>query len=97
MPQIYWDYGEGSLPFEAALSAWRETVTNPNIKLAVGLAAYKVTDKPADYWSSGDVLKRQVQDLRTEPNYIGFSIFRYEDLFSDRLKTERENLKEILG
>ena len=97
MPQIYWDYGEGSLPFETALSAWKEILTNPNIKLAVGLAAYKVTDTPADYWSSGDILKRQVEDLRTVPNYIGFSIFRYEDLFSDRLKTERENLNQILG
>lgn len=97
MPQLYWDYGQGVLPFETALASWKEIVTNPKIKLAVGLAAYRVVDTPSEFWSSGDILKRQVEDSRTASNYGGFSIFRYEDFFSDRLNNERNNLKRILG
>lgn len=97
MPQLYWDYGEGVLPFETALSNWRKIVTNPNIKLAVGLAAYKVTDTVAEHWASGDILKRQVEDSRKAANYGGFALYRYEYFFSNKLKTERENLKQILG
>ena len=85
------------LPFETALASWKEIVTNPKIKLAVGLAAYRVVDTPSEFWSSGDILKRQVEDSRTASNYGGFSIFRYEDFFSDRLNNERNNLKRILG
>lgn len=96
-PQLYWDYGEGTLPFETALSDWQETVTNPDIKLIIGLAAYKVVDKPSDFWASGDILKRQVEDSRKIANFGGFSIFRYEDFFSVRLNNERYNLKQILG
>lgn len=97
MPQLYWDYGQGTLPFETALSNWKETVTNPKVKLAVGLAAYRVVDTPSEFWSSGDILKRQVEDSRKITDFSGFSIFRYEDFFSDRLKKERNNLKRILG
>lgn len=97
MPQLYWDYGQGPLPFESALSNWRQTVTNPKVKLAVGLAAYRVTDTGSGFWSSGDVLKRQVEDSRKIPNYCGFSMFRYSFFFSDTLKTERGNLQKILS
>lgn len=96
-PQLYWDYGQGSLPFETALENWKKAVSNADIKLIVGLAAYRVTDTVSEFWSSGDVLKRQVEDSRVITNYGGFAMFRYDFFFSDRLKTERGNLKQILG
>lgn len=96
-PQLYWDYGQGALPFETALENWKKTVSNPDIKLTVGLAAYRVTDTVSEFWSSGNVLKRQVEDSRKISNYGGFAMFRYDFFFSDKLKTERGNLKQILG
>lgn len=96
-PQLYWDYGQGALPYEKALENWKNTVINSNVKLLVGLAPYRVTEGNGNTWNSGDILERQVTDARTASNYGGFMLFRYDFFFSDALKTERDNLKGILG
>ena len=95
-PQLYWDYGQGSLPYETALANWKKTVTSPSVKLITGHAAYRVAENGTGGWASGDILKRQVSDARGAANYGGFIMFRYDHLFSDALETERRNLKSIL-
>lgn len=95
-PQLYWDYGQGSLPYETALANWKKTVTSPSVKLITGHAAYRVAESGTGGWASGDILKRQVSDARGAANYGGFIMFRYDHLFSDALETERRNLKSIL-
>ena len=75
----------------------KKTVKNSNVKLIVGLAPYRVTQGNGDVWNAGDILKRQVSDARAAANYGGFIMFRYDFFFSDTLKTERDNLKGILG
>ncbi len=95
-PQLYWDYGQGTLPYDVALEKWTKVVTNKKVKLIVGLAAYGVADEDNEFWKSGDVLKRQVIDARKTSNYGGFIVFRYKYLFSPELKTELNNLKSIL-
>ena len=95
-PQLYWDYGQGSLPYETALANWKKTVTSPSVKLITGHAAYRVAESGTGGWASGDTLKRQVSDARGAANYGGFIMFRYDHLFSDALETERRNLKSIL-
>lgn len=96
-PQLYWDYGQAALPYEKALENWKKTVKNSNVKLIVGLAPYRVAQGNGDVWNSGDILKRQVSDACSAANYGGFIMFRYDFFFSDTLKTERDNLKGILG
>ena len=95
-PQLYWDYGQGSLPYETALANWKKNVTSPSVKLITGHAAYRVAESGTGGWASGDILKRQVSDARGAANYGGFIMFRYDHLFSDALETERRNLKSIL-
>ncbi len=90
MPQLYWAFGEGELPFERALSQWQKTVTNKNIKLMVGLAAYKVGTN--GYWNDGDILAREVALSRTARQYSGYALFRYSSIFSPACDTERQNL-----
>ena len=85
------------MPYEKALENWKKTVKNSNVKLIVGLAPYRVTQGNGDVWNAGDILKRQVSDARAAANYGGFIMFRYDFFFSDTLKTERDNLKGILG
>lgn len=94
-PQLYWDYGQGSLPYEKALANWRKIVTNENVKFFAGLAPYRVAESKDDFWKSGNVLSRQITDARSVKNYGGFMMFRYDFLFSDALKTELSNLKKI--
>ena len=96
-PQLYWDYGQQPLPYGKALEKWKKTVTNGSVSLIVGLAPYRIEQSDGSRWNAGDILKRQVSDARTAANYGGFIMFRYEHFFSDKLKTERDNLKSILG
>ncbi len=95
-PQIYWDYGQMPLPFETALENWNNTVTNPKVKLIVGLAPYRIENPSFNFSHSGDILKRQVTDSRKAQNYGGFIMFRCELFFRDAIKTELDNLKSIL-
>lgn len=90
MPQIYRSFDEGTLPFDKALSEWEKIVTNDNVKLMVGLAAYKVGEN--EYWNSGDILARQVKLSRSSSHYSGYALFRYSLLFSPVCDTERLNL-----
>ena len=94
-PQLYWSYGEGSLPFEKALAKWQGIVTAPGIKLVAGLAAYKVGTN--SYWSSGDVLSREITDSRKSKNSGGFILFRYDNYFSTVCDSERQNIKALLS
>lgn len=97
-PQLYWDYGQGILPYEKALDEWKKAVVNPNVKLLVGLAAYRAGDESlSPYWGSGNVLARQVADARNAANYKGFILFRYEHFFDDVRAAERSSLKSILN
>lgn len=99
-PQLYWDYGQGSQPYEKALDNWKNVVTAPNVKLIVGLAPYRIyeeSDKDGTFWKSGNVLARQVSDAKKFDRYGGFMMFRYKHFFDERLAAERENLKKVMG
>lgn len=89
-PQLYWGYGEGTLPYDTALESWKSLVKSKDIRLIVGLAAYKVGEN--EYWRDGDILSRQVSDAQKCPQYSGFALFRYSYLFSDICNSEREKL-----
>ncbi len=93
-PQIYWSYGEGSLPYETALANWGEVVTSPSVELIIGQAAYKVGVN--NYWTAGNILARQISDARAYSRYGGFIMFRYDQYFSGALATERENVRVLI-
>ncbi len=92
-PQIYWSYGEGSLPYDTALANWQGVVTSPSVKLIIGQAAYKVGAN--SYWTAGNILARQISDARASSNYGGFIMFRYDQYFGATCATERANVSAI--
>lgn len=94
-PQLYWSYGEGTLPFEKALPIWQEMVTCPQVKLIIGLAPYKVGVKPE--WTAGNILAREIVDSRKSSQYAGFIMYRYDFYVADVCKTERQNVNTLLG
>ena len=92
-PQIYWGYGytlqSGStrFAFENIVPAWLAYPRAEGVALYFGLGAYRVgtgdggaNPDSVSGWSTGDVLARQVQDLRSQ-NAGGWALYRYGSLF----------------
>ena len=105
MPQIYFGYNHNTLDYLKNLNQWKNTITNTNIDLVIGLAAYKIgyaQDGGSNEWSKDStILKRQVIDAKNGlgTKYKGFCVFSYDDLFStNSLNTSfRNNLKQVMN
>lgn len=69
IPQIYFGFKNESCPFEHTLEQWENIVSNDNIKLIIGLGAYKLGK--ADTWAgitgenewleNPDIIKQQIE------------------------------------
>lgn len=89
MPQIYFGFENESKPFLEVVKMWNDLIKIDDIKLLPALAFYKSgqTDKYAksgkDEWiNKTDIIKRQVLASRNVSKYDGFSLFRYDYIFS---------------
>lgn len=99
IPQIYWGFDHPVKPFEATLQEWKMIVGDSDVRLAPGLAAYKVgsTDAGAgdasnEWVDRSDILGRQVQ-YALDQNCVGASFYNYGTLFvpSDEIRQNVEN------
>ena len=72
-------------------------VTNPDVKLYLGLAVYKAgSDADSGTWkSSGDILARQVE-LGRETSCDGFMFYSCDYLNQDQTKEEVQNVVKLL-
>ena len=108
MPQIYYGFENETKPFTSVLKEWNEIIKDKRINLYVALALYKsgkldiYAKKGREEWINNyDIIKRQVLHIRKENKDMGFSIFRYDNLFNTENYTENtvkevENLNSIL-
>ncbi|MBQ5333602.1 MAG: family 10 glycosylhydrolase [Oscillospiraceae bacterium] len=85
-PQIYFGFENTAQPYAETVDKWDKLVTSPDVKLVIGLAAYKsgTEDKYAgngvrEWISSNDILARQ-REL-TDIYNAGYAFFRYDSLF----------------
>lgn len=101
-PQVYFGFQNATMPYAPTVQTWRALVTNPNVKLYIGLAAYKLGNDDYNAGASGlkewigttDILKRMLQTARTN-NADGFIIFSYKALVNPANATEMENLRSL--
>ncbi len=107
-PQIYYGFENATQPFAQTVKEWHDYVKGTNVKLYVGLAAYK--SGQVDTWAGTgknewvnnvDILKRQVLESRQYSTYKGFFIYKYESMFklttsiNWHMTKEKENLQSI--
>ena len=108
MPQIYFGFENGTLPFIKTVKMWNDLILNNDTKLVVALSLYKSgnTDKYAgsgknEWIENSDIIANQIIEARKVLNYEGFSIFRYEflvkDNMNDSLYSEVSNLRYLMG
>lgn len=101
-PQIYWGFNNTAAPFRQVAREWSACVTEPSVKLIIGLAAYKIGGSEADFKNNTDNMMNQVVYSRELANYDGFMLFRYDSLFNpeagvrSHAKNELANLGSVL-
>ncbi len=79
VPQIYYGFND-KLPFDTTVAEWQNIVTHPSVKLICGIAAYKVGSN--DEWSSGDIIRRQVDIVSSNQSYDGIALYRYDMIYN---------------
>ena len=108
MPQIYYGFENEAAPFCEVLNSWNTLVEKSNVKIIPALAFYKINQKDIyakngenEWIENDDIIMRQILLSRNIKSYDGFSIFRYDSIFSDDEKEELvnaeiKNLKKII-
>ncbi len=96
IPQVYYGFKNETMPFEETVEAWGEIVTHKNIKLIIGMSAYKCGEE--DYYAgsgknewakNNDILSRQLEVIR-QKECDGFSLFSYNSLAVPNYVMEEE-------
>lgn len=86
-PQLYfgYEYPEADFCYDTLLENWCKLNRDDNVKLYIGLAAYKVnnTDATSDEWiKNRDILSRQLKDIKSSAGE-GIILYSYSYLFSE--------------
>ncbi|MBP1561749.1 MAG: family 10 glycosylhydrolase [Oscillospiraceae bacterium] len=103
LPQVYFGFENAALPYADVISAWSNMVKTPDVKLVIGLAAYKigVSDNYAgasgknEWINNSDIISRQMTLAKALDNYGGVAIYRYDSLFNPSSAAAAQVSKEI--
>lgn len=80
-PQIYWEIGAAAGDFSVLLDWWCDTVKGTEVKLYIGMAAYKsVQAEQGSVWYGTNELQRQLAAIRDSEQACGALFFRYGSL-----------------
>lgn len=83
IPQLYYGFENEILPFDNACDAWCSMKKSENVKLIIGIGAYKVNESD-DEWTAGNgIINKQLDYLKTKENCIGAAFFSYSSIFKD--------------
>lgn len=93
-PQLYWSFSHSKYPFDKILASWLEMKTNPEVKMYVGIAAYRAgSDLEKDWKKDPELLKKQVEYARGTGSVNGFIYFRYDFFYK---KATQNGIKKLL-
>ena len=109
MPQIYYGFYNETRGFKKTIDEWESFVKDSNVELRIALAFYK--NGTYDEWAksgsnewieNNDIIMREIVLSRNLDKYDGFSLFRYDYIFSEDKYTdvtlkEIENIKKVLN
>ena len=89
IPQIYFgfDYPDEKYRFENLLEVWKSVKRAENVKLIIGLSAYKLgtaQEPDCKEWADGsDILKKQTELCIADRDIDGVSYFSFSHLFNE--------------
>lgn len=76
IPQIYWEIGHKLADF-ATLADWWNQAVKGDVKLYIGMGAYRCADNPVGVWKTTDPLFASMDYLKDKQNVNGCVFFRY--------------------
>ncbi len=85
-PQLYWSNDHSIYPFDDILERFAEAAKNPDVKLYVGVAAYKagIKNEGKDWYKNAYVLRNMIRNSRNTEEVDGFILYSYKYLISKR-------------
>ena len=106
-PQLYWSFNSKNIfPYYDTLLKWASALKNENVKLYIGLPAYKMNAKNTissldsnidSEWYNQYLLADMVLYARRSGTTSGFIVFDYSDLVVEKNKKAAEALKEEIN
>lgn len=82
-PQIYWEFGYPQADYETLVRWWANTAKGTNVKLYIGLAAYKAQKaETGSVWYGYDELLQQLKLNHSLDDVSGECFFRYGSLLA---------------
>lgn len=97
-PQIYFGYNNPIKPFLSTLKEWESVVNKAYVSLCIGLAVYKINSQETEFVQTNGIIAKQIGDIYSLKCCKGFSLYAYNDLFSDseRARQELDSIKRQL-
>lgn len=92
-PQIYFGFNNSSQPFDETAVQWNRLTENSKVELYIGLASYKIglendahagtgkTEWIEVFQSSNDMLKRQIEVVKSLSGCVGYCFYDYKSFF----------------
>ena len=103
IPQLYFGYDHEKLPFDQLLREWADLPRNQNVRLMIGLAAYKVGEADSfagsgsDEWQKSEgLLARQTADAGRYPEISGIALY-HADALRSLPDSEQQALQNVLS
>lgn len=104
MPQLYYGINNSNKPFYKTAEEWNNYIKT-DIPLYIALAAYKsntidiyAKDGEKEWLDYHDILKREIMFSRELSKYKGFTLYRFDNVFTDEhSKEEIKNIELLLN
>lgn len=93
-PQLYWSNDHTVYPYNDILNRFINAAVNPDVKLYVGIGAYKAGIKTEGnaWYKDANVLRNMIQYARNTDKVDGFILYSYKYLISKRDYAAIKNL-----
>ncbi|MBQ5319139.1 MAG: family 10 glycosylhydrolase [Oscillospiraceae bacterium] len=103
LPQVYFGFDNTALPYADVIALWSSMVKSDDVKLVIGLAAYKIGAEDTyagkggknEWINNDDIISRQMSLAESLSNYGGVAIYRYDSLFNPESSVAAQVDKEI--
>ncbi len=87
MPQIYWEIGNTNSNYDTIANWWTDVVKGTNVKLYIGMAAYRAIDagnNTSSPWYNGKEMVKQINYNRANPAIKGYAMYAYQSLMANK-------------
>ncbi|MBQ8799293.1 MAG: family 10 glycosylhydrolase [Lachnospiraceae bacterium] len=93
-PQLYWSNDHDIYPYDEILARFIDEAINPDVKLYVGIGAYKagIKTEGTAWYKNKNVLRNMIREARDTQRVDGFALYSYRYLISKKNHAAIQNM-----